>query len=166
MACAVLILLGLALLIAELKPARASRLAADPAQAGAVNIDTAYTRRGPSRRHPAPPSPASTASGQPRVKVKRRKVTVAATAAAQGKSRRPEPTRPDPGRRPPAPDRIEAPPGALGGRCGSPQEPLMHADRTNRILLLLLALLLIAVTSPQYGAASIGAFGTATRHSP
>jgi hypothetical protein len=36
----------------------------------------------------------------------------------------------------------------------------MHADRTNRILLLLLALLLIAV-----GAASIGAFGTATRHS-
>ena len=40
----------------------------------------------------------------------------------------------------------------------------MHADRTNRILLLLLALLLIAVGAAA-GAASIGAFGTATRHS-
>ena len=41
----------------------------------------------------------------------------------------------------------------------------MHADRTNRILLLLLALLLITAGAAA-GAASIGAFGTATRHSP
>jgi hypothetical protein len=41
----------------------------------------------------------------------------------------------------------------------------MHADRTNRIMLLLLALLLIAAGAAA-GAASIGAFGTATRHSP
>jgi hypothetical protein len=41
----------------------------------------------------------------------------------------------------------------------------MHADRTNRIMLSLLALLLIAVGAA-VGAASIGAFGTATRHSP
>ena len=34
------------LLIAELKPARVSRLAADPTEAGADAIDTAYTRRG------------------------------------------------------------------------------------------------------------------------
>ena len=41
----------------------------------------------------------------------------------------------------------------------------MHADRTNRIMLLLLALLLIAAGAAA-GAASIGAFGTTTRHSP
>ena len=41
----------------------------------------------------------------------------------------------------------------------------MHADRTNRTMLLLLALLLIAAGAAA-GAASIGAFGTATRHSP
>jgi hypothetical protein len=41
----------------------------------------------------------------------------------------------------------------------------MHADRTNRIVLLLLAVLLIAAGLGA-GAASIGAFGTATRHTP
>jgi hypothetical protein len=40
----------------------------------------------------------------------------------------------------------------------------MHADRTNRVLLLLLALLLI-IAGVAAGAASIGAFGTFTRHS-
>jgi hypothetical protein len=40
----------------------------------------------------------------------------------------------------------------------------MHADRTNRIILLLLAVLLIAVGIAA-GAASTGVFGTATRHS-
>jgi hypothetical protein len=39
----------------------------------------------------------------------------------------------------------------------------MHADRTNRIMLLVLAVLLIAVGAGA-GAASIGLFGTATRH--
>jgi hypothetical protein len=41
----------------------------------------------------------------------------------------------------------------------------MHADRTNRIMLLLLAVLLIAAGLAA-GAASIGVFGTATRHNP
>jgi hypothetical protein len=41
----------------------------------------------------------------------------------------------------------------------------MHADRTSRGMLLLLALLLIGV-GVAAGAASVGAFGTATRHSP
>ena len=40
----------------------------------------------------------------------------------------------------------------------------MHADRTNRTMLLLLAVLLIAA-GLDAGAASIGAFGAATRHS-
>lgn len=40
----------------------------------------------------------------------------------------------------------------------------MHADRTNRIMLLLFALLLIAV-GLDAGAASIGVFGSSTQHS-
>jgi hypothetical protein len=40
----------------------------------------------------------------------------------------------------------------------------MHADRTNRIMLLVLAVLLIAAGAGA-GAASIGVFGTATEHS-
>jgi hypothetical protein len=40
----------------------------------------------------------------------------------------------------------------------------MHADRTNRVMLLLLALLLIA-TGLGAGAASLGVFGTFARHS-
>ncbi len=40
----------------------------------------------------------------------------------------------------------------------------MHADRTNRAMLLVLAVLLIAVGAGA-GVASIGAFGTSTRHS-
>ena len=42
----ILILIGLVLLIAELKRPRVTRLAADPAEAGVDGIDTAYTRRG------------------------------------------------------------------------------------------------------------------------
>src|SRR5580704_10973793 len=42
----ILILAGLVLPIVELKPARVSRLDADPTEAGADAIDTAYTRRG------------------------------------------------------------------------------------------------------------------------
>lgn len=84
-ACAVLILLGVVLVIAELKPARVSRLAADPALAGAAGIDTAYTRRGLAA---AIRSAATGVDGvrAVSVKVKRRKVTVAATAAAQDKA--------------------------------------------------------------------------------
>ncbi len=81
--CAVLILLGLVLLIAELKPARVSRLAADPAQAGAAGIDTAYTRRGVAAAVRSAVTGVDGVRGAS-VKVKRRKVTVAATAAAQG----------------------------------------------------------------------------------
>jgi hypothetical protein len=83
--CAVLILAGLVLLIAELKPSRVSRLAADPDQAGAAGIDTAYTRRGLAA---AIRSAVTGVDGvrAASVKVKRRKITVAATAAAQGKA--------------------------------------------------------------------------------
>src|SRR6202042_2166655 len=84
-ACAVLILLGLALLIAELKPARVSRLVAAPAQAGAAGIDTAYTRRGLAAAIRSAATGVDGVRGAS-VKVKRRKVTVAATAAAQDKA--------------------------------------------------------------------------------
>jgi hypothetical protein len=81
--CAVLILLGLVLLVAELKPARVSRLAADPAHAGAAHIDTAYTRRGLAAAIRSAVTGVDGVRGA-LVKVKRRKVTVTATAAAQG----------------------------------------------------------------------------------
>jgi hypothetical protein len=81
--CAVLILLGLALLIAELKPARVSRVAADPAQAGAAGIDTAYTRRGLAAAVRSAVTGVDGVRGAS-VKVKRRKVTIVATAAAHG----------------------------------------------------------------------------------
>jgi hypothetical protein len=84
-ACVVLIVAGLVLLIAELKPARVSRLAADPAQAGAAGIDTAYTRRGLAA---AVRSAVTSVDGvrSASVKAKRRKVVVAATAAAQDRA--------------------------------------------------------------------------------
>lgn len=81
-ACVVLILLGLVLLIAELKPARASRLAADPARAGAADLDTAYTRRGLAAAIRSAVTGVDGVRGAS-VKVKRRKVKIAATAAAQ-----------------------------------------------------------------------------------
>jgi hypothetical protein len=84
-ACAVLILLGLVLLIAELKPARVSRLAADPAQAGADGIDTAYTRRGLAAAIRSAVTGVDGVRGAS-VRVKRRKIKVAATAAAQDKA--------------------------------------------------------------------------------
>ena len=83
--CGLLILAGLVLLIAELKPARVSRLAADPAEAGAEAIDTAYTRRGLA----AAIKTAVTAVDGVRssvVTVKRRKVLVAAKASAQDRA--------------------------------------------------------------------------------
>ena len=118
-ACAVLMLLGLALLIAELKPARVSRLAADPAQAGAAGIDTAYTRRGLA---------AAIRSAVTGVDGVRGRLGEGQTPQnhshghhrSPGQSRRPQPARPDPGRRPPAPDRIEAPPVGPRWRCESP----------------------------------------------
>lgn len=41
----------------------------------------------------------------------------------------------------------------------------MHADRTNRVLLILLAILLVAAGAAA-GAASIGVYGAATEHNP
>lgn len=84
-ACVILIAAGLVLLIAELKPARVSRLAADPAQAGVADIDTAYTRRGIAA---ATRSAVTGVDGvrSASVKVKRRKVKVTATAAARDKT--------------------------------------------------------------------------------
>jgi hypothetical protein len=84
-ACAVLIVFGLALLIAELKPARVSRLAADPAQAGAAGIDTAYTRRGLAAAVRSAVTGVDGVRGAS-VKVRRRKVTVAATTTARDKT--------------------------------------------------------------------------------
>jgi hypothetical protein len=80
--CAVLILAGLVLLIAELKPARVSRLAADPGQAGAAGIDTAYTRRGLAAALRSAATGVDGVRGAS-VKVTRRKITVTATTAAQ-----------------------------------------------------------------------------------
>lgn len=80
--CAVLILAGLVLLIAELKPARVSRLAADPDQTGAAGIDTAYTRRGLAAAVRSAATGVDGVRGVS-VKVRRRKITVAATTAAQ-----------------------------------------------------------------------------------
>jgi hypothetical protein len=80
--CALLILLGLVLLAAELKPPRVARLAADPAQAGADDIDTAYTRRGMAAAVKSAVTGVDGVRGAS-VKVRRRKVKVAATAAAQ-----------------------------------------------------------------------------------
>ncbi|MGH3403748.1 MAG: DUF6286 domain-containing protein [Streptosporangiaceae bacterium] len=77
----VLIALGLVLLFAELKPARVSRLAADPSKAGAAGIDTAYTRRGVAAAVRSAVADVDGIGGAS-VKVTRRKVTIAATAAA------------------------------------------------------------------------------------
>ena len=81
----ILITVGLVLLIAELKPARVSRLAADPSHAGAAHIDTAYTRRGVAA---AIRSAVTDVDGvrDASVKVTRRKVTIGATAAAHDKA--------------------------------------------------------------------------------
>jgi hypothetical protein len=83
--CGILILAGLVLLIAELKPARVSRFAADPDEAGADAIDTAYTRRGLAA---AIRSAVTAVDGvrSTAVKVRRRKVKIAATAAAQDRA--------------------------------------------------------------------------------
>jgi hypothetical protein len=83
--CGILIVVGLVLLIAELKPARVSRLPADPAEAGADAIDTAYTRRGLAA---AIRSAVIAVDGvrSTSVKVKRRKVKIAATASAQDRT--------------------------------------------------------------------------------
>jgi Family of unknown function (DUF6286) len=84
-ACVVLILLGLAVLIAELKPARVSRLAADPAQADVAGIDTAYTRRGLAAAVRSAVTGVDGVRGAS-VKVRGRKVTVAATTTARDKA--------------------------------------------------------------------------------
>ncbi len=78
---AILIVAGLVLLAAELKPARTSRLPADPDQAAAAGIDAAYTRRSVA----AAIRQAVTATDGIRaasVKVRPRKITITATATA------------------------------------------------------------------------------------
>jgi hypothetical protein len=80
----VLIVLGLLVLVAELKPARVSRLAANPSETGAADIDTAYTRRGVAT---AIRSAVTDVDGirDASVTVTRRKITIEATAAAPHK---------------------------------------------------------------------------------
>jgi hypothetical protein len=78
-AAGILIAAGLVLLIAELKPPRVSRLAADPGQAGAPGMDTAYTHRGVAAAVRSAVSDVDGVRGAS-VKVTRRRVSVAATA--------------------------------------------------------------------------------------
>ncbi|HET9894361.1 MAG TPA: DUF6286 domain-containing protein [Streptosporangiaceae bacterium] len=85
---AILIVAGLVLLIAELKPARAARLPADPDLAGTAGIDAAYTRRGVA----AAIRSAVTATDGIRaasVKVRRRKITIRAAAATADRTAAP-----------------------------------------------------------------------------
>ena len=82
---AILVALGVLLLLAELKPARVSRLAAEPVKAGAADIDTAYTRRGVAAAVRSAVTGVD-GVGDASVKVTRRKVTIAATAAATDKA--------------------------------------------------------------------------------
>jgi len=84
-ACGVLIVLGLILLIAELKPARVTRLVAEPADAGAADIDTAYTRRGLAATIRSAAIGVDGVRGAS-VSVRRRKVSVAATALARDRA--------------------------------------------------------------------------------
>jgi Family of unknown function (DUF6286) len=80
--CIILAVLGLILLIAELRPAKVSRLAADPAQAGADGIDAAYTRRGAAAAiHAAVSDVDGVRSAS--VTIKRRRVRVQATTSAR-----------------------------------------------------------------------------------
>jgi Family of unknown function (DUF6286) len=83
--CGILIVAGLVLLIAELKPARVSRVPADPSEAGADAIDTAYTRRGLAV---AIRSAVTAVDGvrSTAVKVRRRKVRISAVASAQDRA--------------------------------------------------------------------------------
>jgi hypothetical protein len=81
----ILLALGVVLLLAELKPARVSRLAVRPSKAGAADIDTAYTRRGVAAAVRSAVTEVD-GVGDASVKVTRRKVRVAATAAATDKA--------------------------------------------------------------------------------
>lgn len=93
-ACVLLVVAGVVLLIAELKRAKVSRLAADPDATDATgSIDTAYTRRGVAT---AVRSAVLDVDGvrATSVKVNRRKVTVAATSSARQKAAAHELTEP------------------------------------------------------------------------
>ena len=81
----ILILLGLVLLMAELKPPRVARLAAGPAGEGAANMNTAYTRRGVAA---AVRSAVTDVDGirAASVKVNRRRIAVSAVAGALDKA--------------------------------------------------------------------------------
>jgi hypothetical protein len=83
--CGILILAGLVLLVAELKPARVSRLPTDPAGAGADAVDTAYTRRGLAA---AVRSAVTAVDGvrSSAVKMRRRRVRIAAVASARDRA--------------------------------------------------------------------------------
>jgi hypothetical protein len=82
--CIILAVLGLILLFAELRPAKVARLPADPAQAGAQGIDTAYTRRGAAASIRAAVVDVDGIRGTS-VSVRRRTVRIAATSSARDK---------------------------------------------------------------------------------
>jgi hypothetical protein len=84
-ACGVLIVLGLIVLIAELKPGRVTRLAAHPGEAATGDMDSGYTRRGVAA---AVRTAAARVDGvrSASVTVRPRTVTVAATARGRDRA--------------------------------------------------------------------------------
>jgi hypothetical protein len=80
--CIIVAVFGLILLVAELKPGKVSRLPADPAQAGAQGIDTAYTRRGAAASIRAAVVDVDGIRATS-VTIKRRTVRIAATSSAR-----------------------------------------------------------------------------------
>ena len=138
---AILIVIGAAILALELKPRRVTRL---PLRSGHDATDAAVTRRGPGRgpagsgdrgrrglrrrgHRPPPPRPRHRHRRRPGPH-RHRSAPATCHPGAAGPARRPGPA-------PPA-----APP-----RARQLPEPLMHADRTNRVGLTLFGLLVLAV---------------------
>jgi hypothetical protein len=89
----ILLVIGVVLLAAELKPARASRLAADPGAAGAAGMDTAYTRKGVAAAVRTAALGVTGIHGAS-VRVRRRRVRVSATAVTPARSTARELTEP------------------------------------------------------------------------
>ncbi|MCW2528443.1 MAG: hypothetical protein JWM76_3303 [Pseudonocardiales bacterium] len=83
--CIVLAVVGLILLVAELKRSTVARLAADPDQTDTTGIDTAYTRRGVAAAVRAAVSDVDGVRSA-KVGVAKRKVTVNATTSARDRA--------------------------------------------------------------------------------
>ena len=153
---AILIVAGALILALELKPPRVTRL---PLRSGDDATDAAVTRRGLAGTLRAAATGVDGISSAA-VRVRRRRARVTAVSGRPGTARRrraqrtshPSAARP-PGRPGPAPS--AAPHGARHRT-----EPLMHADRTNRVALTLFGLLVL-IAGAAGMTASTGVFGAA-----